>query len=396
MGPLHGVKVIEFAGLGPTPFCATMLADAGADVVRIESGRPNTLSGRRDPKADPLLRNRRCLAIDLKRLEGKEVALRLACRSDVLLEGFRPGVMERLGLGPAACMEANPALVYARMTGWGQSGPLKHAAGHDLNYIALSGALHAIGIADRPVPPLNLLGDFGGGGMMMAFGIASALWQATRSGRGQVIDAAMSDGAALLMAPFYGMVENGSWLDRRESNVLDGAAPFYGVYRCADGGFISIAPLEPKFYDQLLSLLELDGMVLQDQSDQAGWPRLREELELRFLTRSRDEWCALLEGTDVCFAPVLAIAEAPDHPHHVHRGTFVQVGHSRQPAPAPRFLGTPAETPRPQRDDTRTVREIMGAVGYSSAQIDGLEADGVIASGNVEGQRRDRRNHVED
>lgn len=380
MGPLYGVRIVEFAGLGPTPFCATMLADAGAEVIRIESGRPNTLSGKRDPAGDPLLRNRLCISLDLKHPQAKEVALRLLSRSDALLEGFRPGVMERLGLGPAPCLEINPRLVYARITGWGQSGPLAQAAGHDLNYIAISGSLHAIGLADHPVPPLNLIGDFGGGGMMAAFGVAAALWQANRSGKGQVIDAAMSDGATLLMAPFYGMVENGSWTDSRQSNILDGASPFYGTYRCADGNFISFAALEPKFYELFLQKLGLNPEELGDRSDRQTWPALRRSFEQIFQTRSRADWCALLEGTDACFAPVLGIGEAHHHPHHVHRGSFVEVGGSIQPAPAPRFSGTPARTPQPKRDDPAAVDALLANAGFAINEIEALRSSGAVLS----------------
>jgi alpha-methylacyl-CoA racemase len=324
------------AGIGPTPFCAMMLADAGADVIRIERKAPAALVGKRDPGADPLLRNRRCITLDLKRPEGIAALKRLVAGAEALIEGFRPGVMERLGLAPEVCHEINPRLVYGRMTGWGQTGPLSQSAGHDLNYIALSGALHAIGTPEQPLPPLNLVGDFGGGSMMLAFGMVAAMWEATRSGKGQVIDAAMSDGAAILMAPFYTMVANGSWRDERGSNTLDGGLPEYGVYRCADGKFISIAPLEPQFYKEFLERMEIKDPEFAERNNRAIWPKLKAKLEQRFLERTRDQWCELLEGTDVCFAPVLSIAEAPSHPHHVARNTFIKVGETTQPAPAPR------------------------------------------------------------
>ncbi|MDT3670164.1 MAG: CaiB/BaiF CoA-transferase family protein [Aromatoleum sp.] len=378
MGPLKGARVIEMAGIGPTPFCAMMLADAGADVIRIERKAPAALVGKRDPAADPLLRNRRCIALDLKHPDGIAAALRLVAGADALIEGFRPGVMERLGLGPEPCLAANPRLVYGRMTGWGQSGPLAQSAGHDINYIALSGALHAIGAPDRPLPPLNLVGDFGGGSMMLAFGIVAAMWEAGRSGKGQVIDAAMSDGAALLMAPFYTMVANGSWHDQRADNTLDGGAPEYGTYRCADGGFISIAPLEPQFYDAFLTLMEIDDPEFRERSNRDHWPSLHAKLERRFLERTRAQWCDLLEGTDVCFAPVLGIAEAPTHPHHAARETFVTVGETTQPAPAPRYSRTPSQTPQPRRAGIGTARAVLTDAGFSGSEIDALLESGVL------------------
>ncbi|VVN97302.1 CaiB/BaiF CoA transferase family protein [Pseudomonas fluorescens] len=378
MGPLKGARVIEMAGIGPTPFCAMMLADAGADVIRIERKAPAALVGRRDPRADPLLRNRRCITLDLKRPEGIAAVKRLVAGADALIEGFRPGVMERLGLAPETCHEINPRLVYGRMTGWGQTGPLSQSAGHDLNYIALSGALHAIGSPEQPTPPLNLVGDFGGGSMMLAFGIVAAMWEATRSGKGQVIDAAMSDGAAVLMAPFYTMVANGSWRDERASNTLDGALPEYGAYRCADGKFISIAPLEPQFYEEFLERMEITEPEFSERSNRALWPTLKAKLAQRFLERTRDQWCKLLEGTDVCFAPVLSIAEAPSHPHHIARNTFITVGETIQPAPAPRYDRTPSATPTPRNSGLETARQVFTEAGFSNEEFEHLRVSGVL------------------
>jgi alpha-methylacyl-CoA racemase len=377
-GPLHGVKVIEMAGLGPTPFCAMMLADAGADVITIS--RPNTtpLGNARDPARDALARGRRHLTLDLKKAESIPLMLRLVENAQVLLEGYRPGVMERLGLGPDTCLAQNPRLVYGRMTGWGQTGPLAQAAGHDINYIALSGALHAIGLRENPVPPLNLVGDFGGGAMMLAFGVTSALYESQRSGQGQVIDAAMSDGAALLMAPFYAMFASGSWTDARESNTLDGAAPFYGSYRCSDDGFISIAPLEPQFYALFLKLMGIDDELFKQRNDRSTWPLMKQQLVERFASKPRNEWCKLLEGTDVCFAPVLNIAEAPLHPHNRARATFTEVAGAWQPAPAPRFSRTASDVPAAPRAGCDVAREILLESGLDLAAIDALHSAGVV------------------
>lgn len=379
-GPLHGVKVIEMAGLGPTPFCAMMLADAGADVISI--GRPNAkpLGAPRNPATDALARGRRHLVLDLKKPESTELVLRLLSGAQVLLEGYRPGVMERLGLGPETCLARNPRLVYGRMTGWGQTGPLAQAAGHDINYIALSGALHAIGTAGQPLPPLNLVGDFGGGAMMLAFGVASALYESQRSGKGQVIDAAMSDGAALLMAPFYAMSASGSWSDTRESNTLDGAAPFYCSYRCSDGGFIAIAPLEPQFYELFLKLMDISDEVFTQRHDHSKWPQIKEHLAQRFASRPRDAWCKLLEGTDVCFAPVLNLAEAPLHPHNRARKAFAEVAGAWQPAPAPRFSRTASELPLAPRSNREAADEVLREAGLDRAAMDALRAAGVVQS----------------
>lgn len=335
-GPLAGVRVLEFAGIGPGPFCAMLLADAGAEVVRIV--RPGA-AGQGPP--DPLLRGRPVLELDLKSPEAVRTCLAAIRGADALLEGARPGVMERLGLGPEEALAANSRLVYGRMTGWGQSGPLSQAAGHDINYLALSGALHAIGPAERPVPPLNLAADFGGGALYLAFGMMAALVHVRGGGEGQVVDAAMTDGAASLMTMFYGFLGAGRWRDRRESNLLDGGAPFYAVYACADGRFLSVGALEPQFYTLLLDKLGVAGDPAFDRDDPRRWPELRARFAALFATRSRDDWCALLEGADACVAPVLSLTEAPEHPHNLSRGTFGTHDGLRQPAPAPRFSATP-------------------------------------------------------
>ncbi|MFC6283484.1 MULTISPECIES: CaiB/BaiF CoA transferase family protein [Polaromonas] len=377
-GPLHGVRVIEMAGLGPTPFCAMMLADAGADVVTINRPNAKPSGNTRNPATDALARGRRHLTLDLKKPEATQLLLRLVEGAQVLLEGYRPGVMERLGLGPDTCLARNPRLVYGRMTGWGQTGPFAQAAGHDINYIALSGALHATGTSGQPLPPLNLVGDFGGGAMMLAFGVSSALYESQRSGQGQVIDAAMSDGAALLMAPFYAMFASGSWRDARESNTLDGAAPFYCSYRCSDGRFISVAPLEPQFYELFLNLMEISDEIFRQRDDRSAWPLLKERLAQRFASRTRDEWCALLEGTDVCFAPVLGLAEAPLHPHNRARGTFVDVAGAWQPAPAPRFSRTASALPAAPRASSEAANEVLREAGLDHAAVEALRAAGAL------------------
>lgn len=346
MGPLDGLKIIEMGGLGPAPFCGMLLADQGAEVLCIERARRNGPA--LPPEVDYLNRGKRSLVLDLKQPAAVEAVLRLCESADALIEGFRPGVMERLGLGPEACRARNPRLVYGRMTGWGQDGPLAHAAGHDLNYIALTGALHAIGPAGgKPVPPLNLVGDFGGGAMFLAFGVLAALLDARRSGLGQVVDAAMVDGAALLMAMQWSWRAAGQWQDRRGGNLLDGGAPFYDTYETADGKYVAIGSLEPQFYAELVRLAGLDDAVFARQDDPAGWPAMRDRLAAIIATRSRDDWCAMLEGSDACFAPVLAMAEAPYHRHNAARGTFAVDGAAIQPGPAPRFSRTPPGPPRP-------------------------------------------------
>jgi len=345
------LKIVEMAGIGPTPFCAMMLADLGADVLRVARPEP---AGRRgtphvvpdDARFDVMARGRATLTLDLKRPGAVDDLLAVVAGADALVEGFRPGTMERLGLGPERCLALNPRLVYGRMTGWGQDGPLAQAAGHDINYIAVSGALHAIGPAGGdPTVPLNYIGDFGGGGMLLAVGVLAALLEARSSGRGQVVDAAMVDGAALLSAMMYGFAANGWWTDRRGSNMLDGGAHFYGTYRCADGKHVAIGAIEAQFYATLRARCGLDDPVFDDQMDSSKWPAQRRRLAEVFATRTRDEWCALLEGSDACFAPVLDWNESPRHPHNLARATFVAVDGVMQPAPAPRFGRTPASTP---------------------------------------------------
>ena len=337
-GPLRGLRVVEFAGIGPVPFAAMLLADMRADVVRVV--RPGTPAL---DKRDIVERGRRVVPIDLKSAEGRESALMLLDRADVLLEGFRPGVMERLGLGPDPVLQRNPRLVYGRMTGWGQTGPLAAAAGHDIDYIALAGALHAIGETGRgPVPPLNLLGDFGGGALYLVVGVLAALLEAQRSGHGQVVDAAIVDGAASLLTFIYAALARGGWRDERGNNLLDGAAPFYTTYRCADGEYIAVGALEPQFHEVLIARLGLDQEAFKDRLNPESWPRLRHVLQQTFAQRTRREWCELLEGTDACFAPVLALEEAAAHPHMAAREVFKAIDGVPCPAPAPRFSRTPS------------------------------------------------------
>lgn len=336
--------MVEMAGLGPGPFCAMLFADLGADVISIDRpggpGGPGEVTGR----------GKRRLTLDLHQPEAREDALALIAQADFLVEGFRPGVMERLGLGPAECHALNPRLVYGRITGWGQTGPLSAAAGHDINYIALSGALHAIGRpGEAPPPPLNYIGDYGGGAMLLAVGLLAALNEARNSGRGQVVDAAMTDGAALLSSLFYGLKAAGQWSGERGGNLLDGGAHFYDTYACADGKFVAIGAIEPQFFRRLCELCGLDESFAAQQMDRSQWPLMKLRLADVFRTRTRDEWCSVLEGSDACFAPVLDWDEAPAHPHNRARGTFVTLGDVVQPAPAPRFSRTPAETPRAGR-----------------------------------------------
>jgi alpha-methylacyl-CoA racemase len=381
-GPLAGVRVVEMVGLGPCPFAAMMLADMGAEVIRIDrkaapgADNPFPMLG---TKFDVMARGRRSLALDLKQPAAKEVVLRLLDQADVVLEGFRPGVMERLGLGPDVCHARNPELVYGRVTGWGQHGPLAQAAGHDLNYIALTGTLHAMGRADTPpAPPLNLVGDFGGGGMMLAFGVVCAVLEARGSGKGQVVDAAMTDGAALLGAMMYGLRAFGAWNDGREANLLDGGAPFYDTYACADGKFVSIGSLEPQFYALLLKLTGATDPAFSTQMDETSWPQMKQRFTALFKTRGRDDWCALLEGTDVCFAPVLDMAEAPAHPHNQARATFVEVDGVTQPAPAPRFSRSKPEVRGAASKPGADSAAILADWGWTGEAIDALRDAHVI------------------
>jgi len=379
-GPLAGLKVVEMAGIGPAPFACMMLADMGADVIRIDRPAPSGLGIERPARFDIAARGRRSVALDLKRPEGVEAALDLIARADALVEGFRPGVMERLGLGPGDCHAVNPALVYGRLTGWGQTGPLAQSAGHDLNYIALAGVLDAIGReGGPPVPPLNLLGDYAGGSLVMAFGLVCALLDVWRGGAGQVVDAAIIDGAALLAGPLMGLRAAGLWQGGRGENILDGGAPHYDSYACADGEYVSVAPIEARFRTDLLARIGLDPADFPDVTDRATWPEARRQLAARFAERTRAEWCAALEGTDACFAPVLSLADAPAHPHHAARGTFVDVDGLTQPAPAPRFSRTPAAMPAPPCASGEGGPEALRDWGVAPERIETLIRTGALA-----------------
>jgi alpha-methylacyl-CoA racemase len=371
MGPLQGIRVVEIESLAPAPFGCMVLADLGADVLRV--GRLGRASHPVVQPTDPLARGRRSIRLDLKQPGGIEVLLRLIGAADVLVEGFRPGVAERLGFGPGVCLERNPRLVYARMTGWGQDGPLAPTAGHDIDYIAVAGSLDPIGRAgERPVPPLNLLGDFGGGGMLLAVGVLAALVERERSGRGQVVDAAMVDGAALLATFIHGLRAAGGWQDQRGSNLLDGGAPFYDTYPAADGKFVAVGALEPQFYAELLKGLGLDEADLPAQLDRSGWPVLRERIGAAFAARTQAEWVAVFDGSDACVAPVLGLGDAADHPHNAARSTFIEVGGVRQPAPAPRFSRTPGATPAPPPPPGRDTEAVLTGLGYSAEEITAL------------------------
>ncbi|WP_119353000.1 CaiB/BaiF CoA transferase family protein [Azohydromonas sediminis] len=377
-GALAGLRVIEMVGLGPAPLCAMLLADHGAEVIRID--RPGAAGALGlPPQYDVAARGRRSLAIDLRKPGAVDAVLDLVARADVLIEGFRPGVMERLGLGPDVCLARQPRLVYGRMTGWGQSGPLAHAAGHDINYIALSGALQAIGRAgEAPVPPLNYVGDYGGGAMLLAFGVLAALYEAQRSGRGQVVDAAMTDGAALLSAMFYGLKAAGAWRNERGTNLLDSGAHFYDTYRCADGKYVAVGAIEPQFHAELLARLGLDAAEFKRPLDPAQWPQHKARLAAVFATRTRDEWCTVLEGSDACFAPVLDWDEAPRHPHNVARGTFVEIGGVVQPAPAPRFSRSEAPTPAAPVAAGHDSEAVLRDWGIDAQRIGALRDAGAI------------------
>lgn len=379
MGPLAGIRIIEMAGIGPAPFAAMMLSDMGAEVIRIDrKGRPEANEFDVLKNGGFLNRGRRSIALDLKKAQAVSALLDLVASADAVLEGFRPGVMERLGLGPLACLARNPALVYGRITGWGQSGPLAPAAGHDINYIALTGALHAIGKAEAPVPPLNMVGDFGGGAMFVAFGMVCALLEARTSGQGQVVDAAMTDGAALLLAMQYSFKSMGHWNSTRESNLLDGGAPFYGTYRCADGKWLAVGAIEPRFHDVLIDKLGLSLEAFAVRWNPEHWPHLRQLLIETFLTRTRSQWCAELEGSDACVAPVLDMDEAPVHPHNLARQTFVRHAEVIQPAPAPRFSRTPAQIQRPPPVPGEHSEDILSDWGFCSERIDLLKACGAL------------------
>lgn len=381
MGPLAGLRIVELAGIGPGPFCGMLLADMGAEVIRVE--RPGALVPN---EVDPQVRSRRSIACDLKKPQAAELVLRLAATADGMFEGFRPGVAERLGIGPDACLEANPRIVYGRITGWGQAGPLADTAGHDLNYVALTGALLPIGEqGGRPVPPLNLVGDYGGGGMLLAFGMVCALLSAAKSGRGQVVDAAMIDGVNAMMSVFHGLRALGLHDDSGPGrSFLGGAAHFYRTYETADGKYVSVAPIEPQFYGEFIDRLGLDrneflpGAFRPGAADPSRWPGLAERLAAVFRTKTRDEWCELFAGSDACVAPVLSIGEAIRHEHHRARGAFVDVGGRTQPAPAPRFSATVAAAPKPGVAAGTHTREILAELGYPAAEIGALFDAGVV------------------
>ncbi|HWH29508.1 MAG TPA: CaiB/BaiF CoA-transferase family protein [Mycobacteriales bacterium] len=383
MGPLSGLRVVEIASAAPAPFACMVLSDLGAEVLRID--RPSTARRGRAQTLDPLVRGRQSVAVDLKSSGGSEVVRRLVAGADVLVEGFRPGVMERLGLGPDDCAQINAQLIYARMTGWGQSGPLAARAGHDINYIALAGALEPLGRAgERPLPPLNLVADFGGGGMLLVVGVLAALHERTASGRGQIVDAAMVDGTALLTAFVHGMRAQGIWSETRGENVLGGAAPFYDTYVTADGGYVAVGALERKFYDQLLAGLGLAGDDLPEQLDRSGWPQLRARFAQVFLTRTRDEWAEHFATSDACVSPVLSPGEAPADSHLSSRETFVDVGGLVQPAPAPRFSRTPPDVPSRAPLPGADSAEALARWGFDASEVARLVQSGcVVSSGGV-------------
>lgn len=380
MGPLHTLRVVELGAIGPVPMAATLLADLGAQVLRIDRLQASGLGLPVDPRHEVHGRSRRSAAFDLKRPEAVQAVLRIVQGADVLLEGFRPGVAERLGLGPQACLARNPALVYGRMTGFGQEGPLAQAAGHDLNYIALSGALAAIGTAqDPPVPPLNLVGDYGGGALYLVFGVMAALFERSRSGQGQVVDAAMVDGAASLMGLFHGLHAAGQWSAQRGHNLLDGGAPFYAAYRTRDGQSVAVGALEPKFFAELARLIGLDPSFVEQQYERACWPAMRSALSEIFGRRTRDEWSALLEGTDACVTPVLSLAEAHEHPHALARSAYVRVGEVVQPAPAPRFGRSVPAAPQPSPQPGAHTLQVLAELGMRAEEIEALRVAGAIA-----------------
>ena len=384
MGPLEGIRIVELAGIGPAPFCAMLLADMGAEIVRVDRaanvGQDIGREGE-DPKFSLLLRGRRNIAVDLKHPDGSAAVLKMIDRADALVEGFRPGVMERLGLGPDICLARNARLVYGRMTGWGQDGPIAQTAGHDINYISLSGALYSIGErGGPPVPPLNLVGDFGGGALYLAMGVLAGIIHARTSGEGQVIDCSIVEGSASLMMMMYGALAAGAWTEQRGSNRTDGGAHYYRVYETKDGEHVSVGSIEPQFYRLLLQHTGLEGEDLPPQTDRGRWPEMQERLARIFKTKTRAEWTAIMQQTDICFAPVLRMSEAIEHPHNVHRESFVEVAGIKQPAPAPRFLGTPTHVPRrPARCGEHT-DAVLGDWGFSPAEIAALHRSGAVRS----------------
>lgn len=376
MGPLKGLKIIEMAGIGPGPFCGMVLADLGAKIIRVD--RASAIGT--GSKQDAANRGKKSIAVDLKSKEGVEVVLKLVETADAIFEGFRPGVMERLGLGPDVCSKRNERIVFGRMTGWGQEGPLANAAGHDINYISLTGALAAIGRpGSPPVPPLNLIGDFGGGGMLLALGLVAALLESKESKKGQVVDAAMTDGSALLMTMIYTMQSSGMWKTSMGSNLLDGGSHFYDTYECKDGKFISLGSIEPQFYALLCQIAELDESIFGNQMSRDSWPEQKEAIKKIILDKTRDEWCELMEGTDVCFAPVLDMSEAPKHPHNVERKTFIDLEGVTQPAPAPRFSRTEPEVVSSPSVVGEHTDEVLTSIGFSDVDINTLKTSGAVA-----------------
>jgi alpha-methylacyl-CoA racemase len=384
MGPLEGIRIVELAGIGPGPFCAMLLSDMGAEVIRVDRaaivGQDTDRDGN-DARYNLLSRGRRNIAVDLKNPAGVDTTLRLIDRADALLEGFRPGVMERLGLGPDLCLSRNPKLVYGRMTGWGQDGPIAHIAGHDINYIALSGVLHTIGEAGGPpVPPLNLVGDFGGGALYLAMGVLAGIISARSTGRGQVIDCSMVEGSASLMMMMYGALASGAWKEERGANRTDGGAHYYHVYETRDGEHVAIGAIEPQFYALLLKHTGLEGEDLPPQTDRAEWPGMQERLTRIFKTKTRAEWVEIMQETDICFAPVLRMSEALKHPHNVHRESFVEIEGIPQPGPAPRFLGTPTRVQRPPARVGEHTDAVLRDWGFSAGEIAELHRSGAVAS----------------
>jgi alpha-methylacyl-CoA racemase len=390
MGPLEGVRIIELAGIGPAPFCAMLLSDMGAEVIRVDRaanvGHDDSRVGGpvgEEHRFNLLARGRRNIAVDLKNPAGVDAVLRLIDRSDALIEGFRPGVMERLGLGPAVCLARNPKLVFGRMTGWGQDGPIAHTAGHDINYIALSGVLYSIGEAGGPpVPPLNLVGDFGGGALYLAMGVLAGIVSARVSGKGQVVDCSMVEGSASLMTMMYAALASGAWTEERGKNRTDGGAHYYQVYETRDGEHVAVGSIEPQFYVLLLKHTGLEGASLPEQTDRATWPAMQERLASIFKTKTRAEWTQIMEQTDICFAPVLRMSEALDHPHNRHRETFVAIDGIPQPAPAPRFLGTPSKVQRPPARIGEHTGAVLKDWGFSADEIAALHRSGAVRSAN--------------
>ena len=378
MGPLSGIRVVELAGIGPGPFCAMLLADLGAEVIRVDRSSQVDIGIDNGRKYSVLNRSRKSISVDLKNPDGIKTVLKLVENADALIEGFRPGVTERLGLGPDECMERNPALVYGRMTGWGQEGPIAHAAGHDINYIALTGALHAIGGADKPSPPLNIVGDFGGGGVFLAFGLCAALLESKNSGLGQVVDSAMTEGAATLMSSIYGMHASGRWSNKREDNFLDGGSYYYGVYETADNKFISIGSIEAKFHDVLLEITGLTDATTVDRNDQSTWEEKKQRMAQLVRLKTREEWDELMLGSDVCYAPVLDFEEAPKHPLNVARQSFVEIEGVMQPAPAPKFSRPPGRVQMPPPSPGQHTSEILSEWGFSASEIEILKNVGAV------------------